>query len=91
MADSILKNYLISGLDGIKALATAAGVSPPTVIRMEKKQVIRNGVTLIAPNANTWPHYVLSMEKNVVVVIFDVRCYERETLCFAEMAKERKT
>lgn len=187
LADSILKNYPISGLDGITVLATTAGVSPPTVIRMGKKigftsfphmqaalrtelratlstpiakharwsknalgnhmlnrfaeaatdnilqtlhqispaqfnaavsllsdvrctvhvvggrltrsiadyffthmQVIRNGVTLIAPNANSWPHYVLNIEKNDVVVIFDIRRYERETLCFAEMAKERK-
>lgn len=187
LADSILKNYPISGLDGITTLAADAGVSPPTVIRMGKKigfvsfpdmqsalrvelratlstpitrhekwkknapdnhilnrfaeattdnirqtlhqisptqfnaavtlladarhaahvvggrltksiadyffthmQVIRNGVTLIAPNANTWPHYVLNIEKNDVVVIFDIRRYERETLCFAEMAKARK-
>lgn len=187
LADSILKNYPISGLDGIITLAAAASVSAPTVIRMGKKigfssfpqmqaalhtelratlstpiakhdrskkatqssdmlnrfaeatigniqqtlhqispaqfnaavsllanekhaihivggrltrsiadylfthmQVIRNGVTLIAPNANTWPHYILNIEKNDIVVIFDIRRYERETLKFAEMAKERK-
>jgi DNA-binding MurR/RpiR family transcriptional regulator len=49
-------------------------------------QVIRPGVTLIAPNANTWPHYVLDMEKGDVLVAFDIRRYEREILRLAEMA-----
>lgn len=53
-------------------------------------QVIRGGTTLIAPNANTWPHYVLNMQKDDVVVLFDIRRYEHDTLRLAEMAKERR-
>ncbi len=52
-------------------------------------QVIRDGVTLIAANANTWPHYVLNMRAGDVLVAFDVRRYERDILRLAEMAKAK--
>lgn len=53
-------------------------------------QVIRNGVTLVASNSNTWPHYVLNMQRGDVLVAFDIRRYERDILRLAEMAKERE-
>lgn len=52
-------------------------------------QVIRPGATLVPPNANTWPHYLLNMEAGDVLVVFDVRRYERDTLKLAEMAAAR--
>ncbi|TWH31602.1 MULTISPECIES: MurR/RpiR family transcriptional regulator [unclassified Aminobacter] len=52
-------------------------------------QVIRSGVTLIAPNANTWPHYVLDMKPGDVLVAFDVRRYEQELMRLAEMARAK--
>lgn len=52
-------------------------------------QVIRNRVTLIAPNANTWPHYVLNMQAGDVLVAFDVRRYEHDISRLAEMAKTK--
>ncbi|MHA1599799.1 MAG: MurR/RpiR family transcriptional regulator [Alphaproteobacteria bacterium] len=52
-------------------------------------QVIRNGVTLVASNSNTWPHYVLNMEAGDVLVAFDIRRYERDILRLAEMAKSK--
>jgi DNA-binding MurR/RpiR family transcriptional regulator len=52
-------------------------------------QVIRDDLTLIAANANTWPHYVLSMQPGDVLVIFDIRRYEHDLLRLAEMAKAR--
>ncbi|PLX37557.1 MAG: RpiR family transcriptional regulator [Hyphomicrobiales bacterium] len=52
-------------------------------------QVIRTGVTLIAPNANTWPHYLLNMKPGDVLVAFDIRRYENDVLRLAEMARER--
>ena len=52
-------------------------------------QVIRSGVTLIASNSNTWPHYVLDMKEGDVLVAFDVRRYEQEMLRLAEMARAR--
>jgi DNA-binding MurR/RpiR family transcriptional regulator len=52
-------------------------------------QVIRPGVTRIAPNANTWPHYVLNMGDGDVLVAFDIRRYEHDILRLAEMAVER--
>jgi DNA-binding MurR/RpiR family transcriptional regulator len=41
-------------------------------------QMIRDNLTLIPPNANTWPHYALSMKKDDVLIVFDIRRYERE-------------
>ncbi|MBD3661840.1 MAG: MurR/RpiR family transcriptional regulator, partial [Arenibacter algicola] len=52
-------------------------------------QVIRPGVTLVATNANTWPHFVLNMQKGDVLVIFDIRRYERDLLRLAEIAKDQ--
>jgi len=49
-------------------------------------QVIRSGVTLVASNANTWPHYVLNMNEGDVLVAFDIRRYEHDILRLAEMA-----
>ena len=52
-------------------------------------QVIRDGVTLIPPNSNTWPHYLLNMARGDVLVAFDIRRYERDVLKLAEMAEAR--
>jgi DNA-binding MurR/RpiR family transcriptional regulator len=52
-------------------------------------QVIRPGVRLIAPNANTWPHYVLDIAPGDLLIVFDVRRYEQELLRLAEMARDR--
>ena len=52
-------------------------------------QVIRNGMTLIAPNSNTWPHYVLNMQAGDILVAFDIRRYEHEISRLAEMAKSK--
>ncbi len=52
-------------------------------------QVIRSGVTLVAPYANGWPHYVLNMEKDAVLVVFDIRRYEREIARLADMANAK--
>lgn len=52
-------------------------------------QVIRGGITLVASNANTWPHYVLNMRRGDVLVAFDVRRYEHDILRLAEMARAR--
>lgn len=183
LANVMLENYPVSGLGSITAIAEAAGVSTPTVVRMAKKlgfdgfphlqaalrteleatlsnpiakhdrwaadapdthilnrfadmvmdnmrqslrqldpevfnaatrllanrkrsiylvggritrsladyffthlQVIRGDVTLIASNANMWPHYVLNMKKGDVLIAFDIRRYERDILKLAEMA-----
>ncbi len=51
--------------------------------------VIRNGMTQVASNANTWPHYVLNMKPGDVLVMFDIRRYERDILQLAKMAKSR--
>jgi DNA-binding MurR/RpiR family transcriptional regulator len=52
-------------------------------------QVIRDGMTSIAPNSNTWPHYVLNMRAGDVLVAFDIRRYEHEISRLAEMAKAK--
>lgn len=50
-------------------------------------QVIRSGVTLVATNSNTWPHYVLNMNKGDALVVFDIRRYEHDILRMAKMAR----
>ena len=52
-------------------------------------QVARPCVTHIQAISNAWPHYLLDVKKEDVVVIFDVRRYENSTLRLAEMAAER--
>ncbi len=52
-------------------------------------QVIRAGTTLIASNANAWPHYVLNMKAGDVLVAFDIRRYEHDILRLLEMARAR--
>lgn len=52
-------------------------------------QVIRDDLTLVASNSNTWPHYLLNMKKGDVLVAFDIRRYERDLLRLAEMAKSK--
>ncbi|UYV38709.1 MurR/RpiR family transcriptional regulator [Rhodobacteraceae bacterium D3-12] len=49
-------------------------------------QVMRRDVIFIPSNANTWPHYLLDVEKDDVLVVFDVRRYENTTLKLAETA-----
>lgn len=53
-------------------------------------QVIRPGVTQIASNANSWPHYVLNMRPGDILVAFDIRRYEHDILRLAEMARARE-
>ncbi len=52
-------------------------------------QMIRDGLTLMASSANTWPHYVLNMKPGDVLVAFDIRRYERDIVKLAEMATGR--
>ena len=52
-------------------------------------QVVRSDVTLVAPYANGWPHYVLNMRAGDVLVVFDIRRYEREIARLAEMASNK--
>lgn len=52
-------------------------------------QMIRDGLELLPPNANTWPHYVLNMKEGDVLVAFDIRRYEHDILRLAEMTKAR--
>lgn len=52
-------------------------------------QVMRDGVTLIAPNSNTWPHYIINMQAGDLLIAFDIRRYETDILHLAEMAKQK--
>jgi DNA-binding MurR/RpiR family transcriptional regulator len=52
-------------------------------------QVIRPNVTLIAPTPSTWPHYALNMKSRDVLIIFDIRRYEREIETLSRIAVER--
>ena len=51
-------------------------------------QMIRPGVQLIPLDAS-WPHHVTDLEPRDVLIAFDVRRYENNTLLMAQMAHER--
>ncbi|MFT5219352.1 MAG: DNA-binding MurR/RpiR family transcriptional regulator [Planctomycetota bacterium] len=52
-------------------------------------QVIRKDVTHIQPISNSWPHYFLDINKDGVIVIFDICRYENSTLKLAEIVHEK--
>ncbi|WP_218048620.1 MurR/RpiR family transcriptional regulator, partial [Curvivirga aplysinae] len=52
-------------------------------------QVARKNVHRVASNSNTWPHYLLNMEKGDLLVCFDVRRYEHSLLNLTHLASER--
>lgn len=52
-------------------------------------QVIRKHVQHVRTTSNAWPHALLDLEENDVVVIFDIRRYENSTLKMAEIARAR--
>ncbi|PJR15225.1 MurR/RpiR family transcriptional regulator [Sinorhizobium meliloti] len=52
-------------------------------------QVIRTGVTQIAANPSSWPHYVLDMRSGDVLILFDIRRYEQEMETLAHSARDR--
>ena len=52
-------------------------------------QVIRPDVTHIQSISNAWPHYLLDVNEDDIVIIFDIRRYETSTLKLAEIAAEK--
>jgi DNA-binding MurR/RpiR family transcriptional regulator len=51
-------------------------------------QVIRPGVTRMSSSPSGWPHYVLNMDKGDILILFDIRRYERELEALAKTASE---
>lgn len=52
-------------------------------------QVLRENITLLPANSNIWPHHVLNMKPGDLLVIFDIRRYERDLINLADMVKEQ--
>lgn len=52
-------------------------------------EVIRKGVYKLPPSVGLWTHHLLDMEKNDVLVIFDVRRYEDDLLNIAKLASNK--
>jgi DNA-binding MurR/RpiR family transcriptional regulator len=52
-------------------------------------QVVRDGVAAAALGSSGWPHQLLNMRQGDVLVIFDIRRYERELLHCAAVAREQ--
>lgn len=53
-------------------------------------QIVRPGVTLLTGSPNVWPQYILDMDRRSVLVLFDIRRYERDLARLAELAKARE-
>lgn len=52
-------------------------------------QIIRSGVTMLSQSSNVWPQYLLDMDDTSVLVILDIRRYERDLQRLAHLAKEQ--
>ncbi|RKF13614.1 MurR/RpiR family transcriptional regulator [Roseovarius spongiae] len=52
-------------------------------------QAVRRRITHMTSSSATWPHYVLDMEAGDVLLMFDVRRYEKNLLRLAELATAR--
>ncbi|WP_368484314.1 MurR/RpiR family transcriptional regulator [Pseudooceanicola sp. HF7] len=52
-------------------------------------QIIRSNVTLLSQTPNVWPHYLLDMDEAAVLVVFDIRRYEKDLQKLAELAHAR--
>lgn len=52
-------------------------------------QVIRRGVTQVPTTSNAWPHAVLDMKTDDILVLYDIRRYENSALKLARIAAER--
>ncbi|MGI9402040.1 MAG: MurR/RpiR family transcriptional regulator, partial [Rhizobiaceae bacterium] len=53
-------------------------------------QIIRPNVSHLSHSANVWPQYLLDMNENAILVVFDIRRYESDLLKLARLARERK-
>ncbi len=52
-------------------------------------QIIRPKVTLLSESSNVWPQYILDMDENSIIVIFDIRRYEKDLQKLANLVNER--
>lgn len=52
-------------------------------------QIIRPKVTLLSQSPNVWPQYLLDMGPKSVLIVFDIRRYERELGRMAELARDK--
>ena len=53
-------------------------------------QMIRMNITDMDSATNAWPHYIINMKENDVLIIFDIRRYENDLLRLAEIAVQQK-
>jgi len=53
-------------------------------------QIIRSNVTDLGTSANVWPQHVVDMDKNSVVLLFDIRRYESDLADLAKLCKDKK-
>jgi DNA-binding MurR/RpiR family transcriptional regulator len=52
-------------------------------------QIIRPGVTLLSQSPNVWPQYLLDMDSTAVLILFDIRRYEKHILKLGELARAK--
>ncbi|NDR56173.1 MurR/RpiR family transcriptional regulator [Pseudoruegeria sp. M32A2M] len=52
-------------------------------------QIIRPNVTQLGSFENVWPQYLLDMDENAILILFDIRRYESSILRLATLAHER--
>lgn len=54
-------------------------------------EMVRPGVSLMPPRPALWPQYLLNMDRNSLLVVFDIRRYDPQILELAKLAAGRGT
>jgi DNA-binding MurR/RpiR family transcriptional regulator len=52
-------------------------------------QIIRPDVTLLSQSPNVWPQFLLDMDKDTILILFDIRRYETDIQKLAKLAHKR--
>lgn len=77
--------------DGKRRITIAGGriTHPLAEYLATHLKMARAGVSLLPPTPSHWPQILLDMDRNDVVIVFDIRRYDAAMLDFAVSAKER--
>lgn len=53
--------------------------------------LIRPNVTLVTPSQNLWPQFVMDMDQGSVLIVFDIRRYEKKIARLTQLAQSRQS
>src|SRR5947208_371108 len=90
LARVLLASYPIAGLESVARFAERAGVSPPLARYLAGQlHLLRPGVGLVDSDRSAPAQQLIDMRKTDVLVIFDYRRYQPDTIECARVAAGR--